>query len=310
MKRWLIFLFIPFTVLSQFDRGKPQSKGDLNISPFVEGTLLLPKNIENPPLAILIGGSGPIDRDGNQPMVKNNSLKFLAESLKKEGVASFRYDKRIVKKLRSGDFTEEDIRFDDFIKDAIDILEYFRSSNDFSRLVVIGHSQGSLVGMIAAQRRADAFVSIAGAGQEIDDVIVDQLEKQAPGLRENARSAFDDLRANGIAVQYSPGLASIFRPSLQPFLISWMKFNPQEELSKLQIPVLIINGDKDLQVQLSEAQLLRKAKPGAQFELIEGMNHIFREIKGDDVDNSKTYNNPSLPIMEEMVDVIARFINT
>lgn len=310
MRLWIILVLLPLTVFSQFERGKPQDKGDLNISPFVEGSLIVPKNIEKPPLAILIGGSGPVDRDGNQPMVQNNSLKFLAEAMEKQGIASFRYDKRIVKKLKSGDFTEEDIRFDDFIKDAIDVLEYFQSSNKFSKLVVIGHSQGSLVGMVAAQDRADAFISIAGAGQEIDDVIVDQLEKQAPGLKDNARSAFDDLRANGIAVQYSPGLASIFRASLQPFLISWMKFNPQEELSKLEIPVLIINGNKDLQVQLSEAELLRKAKPGAQFKMIEGMNHIFRNVEGDDIDNSKTYNNPKLPIMQELVDVISSFINT
>ena len=169
--------------------------------------------------------------------------------------------------------------------------------------------QGSLVGMIAAKGRADAFVSLAGAGQEIDDVIVDQIEKQSPGLKDNARSAFDDLRANGIAVQYSPYLASIFRASLQPFLISWMKYDPQEELSKLEMPVLIVNGDKDLQVQISEAEKLHKAKPGADFKIIQGMNHIFRNIEGDDLDNQKTYNNPSLPIMPELVDVIAAFIN-
>lgn len=309
MKAWFLLLLFPFTLWAQFDGPKKRQNNDIKVSFFVEGSLLLPKDIERPPLAILIGGSGPIDRDGNQPMVKNNSLKLVAEALQEKGIASFRYDKRIVKQLQQGEFSEEDIRFDDFIKDAIDVIDYFKRSDAFSKLVVIGHSQGSLVGMIASQERADAFISIAGAGQEIDDVIVDQLEKQAPGLKDNARSSFDDLRANGIAVQYSPGLASIFRASLQPFLISWMKYDPQEELSKLNIPVLLLNGDKDLQVQVSEVELLRKAKPGAEFKIIEGMNHIFREIEGDDIDNSKTYNNPSLPIMQELVDAIANFIN-
>lgn len=309
MKTWLVLLFFPLSVMAQFDGPKKKVTNDLKISPEIEGTILLPENIERPPLAILIGGSGPVDRDGNQPMVKNNSLKLLAEGLVKKGIATFRYDKRIVKQLQKGVFTEENIRFEDFIRDAIDVIDYFKRSNAFSKLVVVGHSQGSLVGMVASYDKADAFVSIAGAGQEIDDVIVDQLEKQAPGLKDNARSAFDDLRANGIAVQYSPGLASIFRASLQPFLISWMKYNPQEELSKLEMPILIVNGTKDLQVQVSEAELLHKAKPGAAFKIIDGMNHIFRKIEGDDIDNSKTYSNPSLPIMEELVDTLADFIN-
>ena len=102
--------------------------------------------------------------------------------------------------------------------------------------------------MIAAKGRADGFISIAGAGQEIDDVIVDQLANQAPGLVDSARTAFDDMRVNGVAKNYSPGLASIFRADIQPFMISWMQYNPQEEIKALDIPVLITNGTADLQV--------------------------------------------------------------
>lgn len=298
-------------LFGQFEKGKPaQSQGsrDLKISPFIEGSLLVPEETNTPPLAILIGGSGPVDRDGNQPMVKNNSLKLLAEALEKKGIASFRYDKRIVKQLQEGNFTEASIQFTDFVKDAIDVLEFFKRSNAFSKIVVIGHSQGSLVGMMAAQGRADAFISLAGAGQEIDDVIVDQIENQSPGLKDNARTAFDDLRANGVTVSYSPYLASIFRPSLQPFLISWMKYNPQEEIQRLDMPILIVSGDADLQVLVSEAEKLHEAQPKAALRIIAGMNHIFRKVEGDDIDNSKTYNNPTLPIMPELVDILTDFI--
>ena len=282
---------------------------EIQITPLVKGSLLLPETSEKPPLAIIIAGSGPTDRNGNQPMMKNNSLKFLAQGLYEKGIATFRYDKRIIQLMKMGAMTEEKIRFDDFIEDAIAITEHFKKDPRFSKIYIIGHSQGSLIGMIAAQDHADGFISIAGAGQEIDDVIVDQLAKQAPGLKENARQSFDDLRVNGAAQNYSPGLSSIFRPAIQPFIFSWMKYDPQIEIAKLNVPVLIINGTKDLQVQVSEAELLKKAKPDAQYKIIENMNHVLKEIKGDDdIENSKSYNIYNLPVMPELIATVGVFI--
>lgn len=301
---WL-FLLLPFHFFSQTTDKKGK---ELSVSPLIDGTIIVPNTSEPPPLAILIGGSGPTDRDGNQQMMKNNSLKFLAEGLYDNGIAVFRYDKRIVKQLRDKTINEESIRFDDFIKDAIAIVDYFKRSKAFSKIYLIGHSQGSLVGMIAAQNSVDGFISIAGAGQEIDDVIVDQLEQQAPGLKDNARESFDDMRTNGVAVNYSPGLASIFRPQIQPFLISWMKYNPKEEIAKLAIPVLIINGEKDLQVQISEAEKLKAAYPDAQLEIIPSMNHILKKIEGNSIENSKSYNEPNRPVIPEIITIISNFI--
>jgi hypothetical protein len=85
---------------------------------------LVPRDIEKPPLSIIIAGSGPTNRDGNQNFMKNNSLKKLAEGLSSEGIATFRYDKRIVKQIRQGN-VDNNIMFDDFIKDASDVIEYF-----------------------------------------------------------------------------------------------------------------------------------------------------------------------------------------
>src|SRR5690554_7843538 len=114
------------------------------------------------------------------------------------------------------------MRFEDFIDDAVAVLEYFKSDKRFSKIYYIGHSQGSLIGMVAAQEGANGFISIAGAGQEIDDVIVDQLALQSPSLVDNARSAFDDLRTNGVSYNHSPALGSIFRKEIQQFIFSWM----------------------------------------------------------------------------------------
>jgi len=305
----LLILFTLFCFGTSFAQ-KNYTSEELKITPLVEGTLLLPETSEKPPLVIIIGGSGPTDRNGNQNMMKNNSLKFLAEALYTKGIASFRYDKRIVKIMKMGAMDEKKIKFDDFIEDAIAVTEHFKKDNRFGKLYIIGHSQGSLVGMIAAQNLADGFISIAGAGQEIDDVIVDQLAKQAPGLVDNARESFDDLRVNGVAQNYSPGLASIFRPDIQPFIYSWMQYNPQIELAKLNTPVLIVNGDKDLQVQVSEAEALYKAKPQATYKVIPKMNHVLKEINGNDLENSKSYNQYNLPISEELINVITQFIES
>ena len=307
MKPIICLLFLVITGLSFSQKGITTAK-DINVSPYIDGTILLPDGVENPKLAIIIAGSGPTDRNGNQQMISTNSLKYLAEGLSENGIATFRYDKRIIKQMKDRTLTEESIRFDDFIEDAISVVDYFKRSKAFSNIYIIGHSQGSLVGMIAAHGRVDGFISIAGAGQEIDDVIVDQLDKQAPGLKDNARQAFEDMRANGLAVNYSPGLASIFRKSIQPFMLTWMRFDPKIEIAKLDIPVLIINGEKDLQVQVSEAEKLKAAKPDAQYEIIAGMNHILKKIDGDDIENSKSYNEPKRPVIREVIDLIHAFI--
>ena len=307
MKAKLIYILLLCFGITVAQDSKFNSK-DISVSQFVDGTLLLPKASEKIPLVIIIGGSGPTDRNGNQQMMENNSLRFLAEGLYEKGIASYRYDKRIVKLMKRRTLREKDIRFDDFITDAIVVTNFFKNGGEFSEIFIIGHSQGSLVGMIAAQEGADGFISLEGAGQEIDDVIVDQITVQSPGLKESARSAYDDLRANGVALNYSPHLASLFRPDIQPFMISWMKFNPKVEISKLNMPVLIINGDKDIQVLVTEAEHLKEAQPKAEIVIIQNMNHIFKKIEGSDLENTKSYNIYNLPIMPELVETVSSFI--
>lgn len=306
-------LYIILTLLvsiSSFSQ-KEFTTEEVNISNLIDGTLLVPEAKQPHTLAIIIQGSGPTDRDGNQPNMRNNSLRYLAEELSKEGIATFRYDKRLVKLVRQGRLKEEDISFDHFIDDAEAIVTHFQSDERFEKIIIIGHSQGSLVGMVAAYRnQVDGYVSIAGAGQEIDDVIVDQLKRQAPALVEDARQSFDDLRVNGIAHNFGVGLTSIFRPSIQPFMRTWMKYNPQTEIAKLEIPILIINGTEDVQVDEEEARLLHRSKPMSELYLINNMNHVLKEINsGDTIENAKSYNEPQRPVMTELIEKITVFIN-
>jgi len=312
MSKYTLFLFLLcFGVLSAQEVSYTTEEliiKTLTDSISIDGTLLLANKTRKTPLAIIIQGSGPTDRNGNQSNLENNSLKFLAEGLYQNNISSFRYDKRMVKLVLEGKFKESDVDFNDFIADATSVIEYFNNDQRFYKIIIIGHSQGSLVGMIASKGRADAFISLAGAGQEIDDVIVDQIAKQAPIFKENARQAFDELRSNGVTRNYDPNLASIFRPSIQLFLLSWMQYNPQEELKKLAIPILIINGDNDLQVQISEAEKLKQAKPSAQLEIIPSMNHILKEIKGDITENHQSYTLENIPISPKLIATISTFI--
>ncbi|GAB4156963.1 MAG: alpha/beta hydrolase [Winogradskyella sp.] len=281
---------------------------EISISSFIDGTLLTPSDSDKQTLAIIIAGSGPTDRNGNQNFMKNNSLKKLAENLANNGIATYRYDKRIVKQIRQGN-VDRDLMFDDFVGDAVDVINYFKNKEAYSKIYVIGHSQGSLVGMLAAKGKADGFISLAGAGQNIGDVIVDQVTNMAPKLGEEAQKVVDKLKNGETTTDFPPMLASVFNVDIQPFMINWMQYNPTKVISELKIPILIVNGTKDLQVSEEEAKLLKEANENAELKIIENMNHVLFEINGDDLENSKSYNEASREISTELIESITKFIH-
>lgn len=165
--------------------------------------------------------------------------------------------------------------------------------------------------MVAAFGNVDGFISIAGPGRTIDLVIAEQIGKQAPNLKEEVEKNLALLKSGQTFKLENQALSFLFRESLQPYLISWIKYNPQIEIQKLQIPVLLINGTKDIQVPVSDAELLKKVKPDAQLKIITNMNHLFKEIKTDDLaENQAAYNNPDLPIAPEMVSAVNQFIKS
>jgi len=280
---------------------------DIAINKLIDGTLLSPKAEDKPKLAIIIAGSGPTDRNGNQNFLKNNSLKKLAESLTNNGIATFRYDKRIVKQILINK-VDPNITFDDFVNDAIAVVDYFKEKNKYESIYVIGHSQGSLIGMIASKNRAHGFISLAGAGQSIDEVITEQVGQMDPSLVDGTKKAFESLKQGKVTTEYPPALASIFRADVQPFIINWMQYNPQELIKSLGIPILIVNGTKDLQVSTDEAQLLKSASKKAELKLIDNMNHVLFIIEGGQLENSKSYNESSRKISEELITTVSNFI--
>lgn len=293
--------------LTGFSQEKSFNEVELSISKWIDGTLLTPNALEQPNLAIIIAGSGPTNRNGNQNFLKNNSLKKLAEGLTKNGIATFRYDKRIVKQIRNNN-VDKDMMFDDFVEDASDVLNYFKALDKYNKIYIIGHSQGSLVGMLAAKDKADGFISLAGAGNNIGDVIIDQVAQTAPMFNDDTKRVVNSLKEGKTTTDYPPALASIFNVELQPFMMNWMMYSPSDIIKELKIPVLIINGTKDLQVSVSEAEVLKEANENAELLLIENMNHVLFEIEGGDLENSKSYNESFRTISPELITGITSFI--
>ena len=290
-----------------FSQEKPYNEEDLSITEWIDGTLLTPKDADKPNLAIIIAGSGPTNRNGNQNFLKNNSLKKLAEGLTNNGIATFRYDKRIVKQILKND-VDKNMMFDDFVSDASDVIDYFKKNDTYNKIYVIGHSQGSLVGMLASKDKADGFISLAGAGNNIGDVIIEQVTKMAPKLGEEAQRVVDVLKNGETTSDYPPALGSLFGPDIQSFMINWMSYNPAEIIKELKMPILVINGTKDLQVSVNEAELLKASNDNAEILIIENMNHVLFEIEGDDLENSKSYNESFRAISPQLMKRITDFI--
>lgn len=285
----------------------PTATGDIH------GVLLMP-DVEQPcPLVIIIAGSGPTDMDGNTigSNLHNNSLKMLAEGLEAKGIASIRYDKRGIGKSQAAGTSEEEMRFEHYIDDAAAWADMFGDDERFSTIAIAGHSEGSLIGMVAAQKSSavKAYISIAGCGRPAYEVLEEQLKRQPEQVQREAAEINKEL-CEGRTVENVPGyLAALYRKSVQPYLISWFRYDPAKEIAKLKIPVLILQGDKDLQVSLKDAEKLYAARMFSSFYIIEGMNHVLKHCDSNEMlGQLDAYQNPTLPIKDELIEHIARFL--
>jgi pimeloyl-ACP methyl ester carboxylesterase len=276
------------------------------------GSLVMPAGHQTLPVVLIIAGSGPTDRDGNsRPMLHSDMYKGLADSLAQHGIASLRYDKRGVAASAAALRSEADITFEDYIADAVGFIGLLRADRRFTRVIVFGHSEGSLVGMVAAQQaKVDAYISASGAGDRIDKVIYPQIAAQSRVLADSAQVLFDSLSKGYHVQEPHNGLRALFRASVQRYMISWLHYDPQVEIKKLHIPVLIIQGATDLQTTVADAEKLKAALPAATLKVIPGMNHIFREAGTGRQQNISTYSMPSLPLVSEAVTDITAFVLT
>jgi uncharacterized protein len=283
------------------------------------GTLTLPANYSTQiPVALIVAGSGPTDRNGNSagPLrAQNNSNLYaiLAWQLADAGIASVRYDKRVIgANLQKVDIATTSI--DDFVADAIAGARKLVADRRFSKVILIGHSEGAGLVLQAANRGGPVagIVMLSGAGRPIGPVLREQIARQLPP--EDVvkwDSAFARYLRGEPTGDVNPGLSSLLVPINRKFMQTWVKYDPAAEIARVKVPVLIVQGALDIQVSEADARALKAAQPAAKLVVIPLANHVFRAAENTDrMTQLKLYTDPTIPIVPELTPAITDWIKS
>jgi uncharacterized protein len=282
----------------------------------LKGTMLAPPDASKAPLVLINPGSGPTDRDGNSPLgVQAASYRLLAKALAAEGVASVRIDKRgMFASAGAGDPNKATMA--GYAADVHAWAKTLRQNTGVPCVWLLGHSEGGLVALVAAQTPDDlcGLVLVAAAGRPLADILREQLKANpanASLLRE-ILPAIDKLAAGQHVdtAGMSPALKPLFRPAVQDFVIDEMSYDPAKLLAAYPGPVLVLQGSTDLQVSLADAQRLAAARPGVKLVVLPGVNHVLKAAPADRGANVATYADPGLPLAPGVADAIAAFVKT
>ncbi|MFZ6734372.1 alpha/beta hydrolase family protein [Undibacterium sp. Ji42W] len=278
----------------------------------IDGSLLMPANGVKPLVVLMIAGSGPTDRDGNTVGLqgKNDSLKMLAASMAQAGVASVRFDKRGIAGSAGAAASEADLRFEIYVQDAVAWIRLLKADARFSGVAILGHSEGSLIAMLAAQQEAvKAYISVAGPAKNAADVLRWQLQgKLSPALAASNEEILSALQAGKTYAEVPPELKMLYRASVQPYLVSWFRYTPEKEIAKLTCPVLLVQGDKDIQVDAAQLTALTLAKPDVESLLVHDMNHVLKITGDNTAQQMASYTDPVLPLAPELTKGLNSFL--
>lgn len=277
----------------------------------LHGTLLAPS--ETRAAALIIAGSGPTDRDGNSGLgVTASSYRLLAEGLAAHGVATVRTDKRgVAASAAAAGGREEDLRFTHYADDARAWAAETARLTGRPCAWLIGHSEGAMVALVAASRDDEAIcglVLLSGAGRPIGAVLREQLAGVPEPFLGQALAILAELEAGRPVAEVPPQLAALFRPSVQPYMISWLPLDPAALVAAYPGPVMIGQGTTDIQVGVADAQAMAAARPDATLTIWEGVNHLLKIAPADRAANAATYRDPDLPLAPGVVDDVAGFI--
>ena len=275
------------------------------------GTIAVPQNKNQVPLILLVAGSGPTDRNCNQPQMQTNAFKMLADSLLNYNIATLRFDKRGIAESAAAGSKEIDLRFEHYISDVQAFIDTLGKDNRFSKIIIAGHSEGALIGLIASanNQKVAKYISISGTALPADEIIKEQLSAQPQAVKDLTFPILDSLKIGKEVADVPQMLYALFRPSVQPYMISWLKYNPQNEIAKLTIPILIIQGTTDIQVLESQANLLHSANKNSTLCKVENMNHVLKICPTtEQTAQLATYTNPNLPLVSDFIKCIVDFV--
>ena len=280
----------------------------------LQGTLVTPDGCSPPrrPGVLLIAGSGPTDRNGDStvPGVRPATLKLIAQDLEKACYPSLRYDKRGIAASRPAGLDESRLRLDDYVDDAVAWAKRLAAAPGVSCVVIAGHSEGALIGALAAARTpVCGLVSIAGAGRPFDEVVDAQIRSQGAddATMRQVDAVWAELKA-GRLVPAIPATNPLFRPSVQPYLMSLLAHPPGDAISKVSAPVLVLQGQTDLQTTEEDAHRLAAARPGAALTLLPGVNHVLKTAPADRAANISTYADPDRPLAPAVMPALLGFL--
>lgn len=261
---------------------------------------------------VIIPGSGPTDRDGNSPpTMASDSYRLLAEGLAAQGVASLRIDKR-------GFFGSGSAITD---PNAVTIALYAEDARRWVDLAagmapcvwIAGHSEGGLVALVAATEPPEALcglILLATPGRPIGQLMLEQM--RANPLNTPIVPEVESIVAGLEAGQtrdpatISPVLQPLFSAGLQRYMTDLFAYDPAALGGQWQGPVLILQGDADMQVRLTDADLLANAMPQAERMDLPGATHMLKaDVPGQPY---VTYTDPTLPLHEGVLPAITGFL--
>lgn len=279
----------------------------------LSGTLLEPEGQGPWPHALIVAGSGPTDRDGNNTIgLRTDAYRLLAEALAERGIATLRYDKRGIGASRAIAPLESEMTLETFIADAVKLADWLSTRPSCSRLAVIGHSEGALIGALMASRvSVDRLVYLCGPGVPLGQTLRRQLTgpRVPEAYREKARALLDEFDATGRVSEVPPEFLALFRPSVQPFLRSVWRIDPRIELERILDAgqrLLVVAGAKDIQISMEDAGRLFNLGRGQNTSVFANMAHTLKNATGQSV--QALYTNPDLPLMEGLAAEIGAFI--
>ncbi|MFQ5704539.1 MAG: alpha/beta hydrolase [Gemmatimonadales bacterium] len=279
----------------------------------LRGTLTLPAEVTLPlPVIVIVAGSGPTDRNGNSGAgLRTNMYGQLAWRLGERGIATLRYDKRGVGASGKG-FDVAGTTFDDFVRDVAAAARTLRSDSRFSEVLLFGHSEGAglVVRAVNSGAPVDGAVLAAGLGRPFLEVLRQQLADQfdAATMQRYDTAMAQYMRGEEPA-DVPPGMGALFHRVNLRFMQTVAEYAPRAEIRKVTVPVLIVQGAKDFQISVRDAEILADAKPDARLMIIRDANHVFKRVESlSRGSQASAYVDPTMPVVPQLIDAIVSWV--